>query len=216
METFFHKPLTCRNCNNIARMKILAEVDDSETLWEDTYQYERGTTYNLLKCDACGIVNIISDEWDELCFNPHEEINYTFLYPQDPKIPLGLPEKILTALKKANKIKPIDVDSYAVSLRKLLELVCKDKNIEGDTLPKKLEALVKKNQTPEKLIKISKGLTEFGNIGAHGSDIELTPKENEILESLSLALLEYIYSAPHLADLAEKKVIELNRQLKKG
>ena len=69
-----------------------------------------------------------------------------------------------------------------------------------------LQDLANKNEIPNKLVDVAKGLKDFGNIGAHAGIGELTKKEIPIVEMLTRAILEYIYTAPYLATLAENKL----------
>tara|TARA_R110002111_G_scaffold186936_2_gene252679 strand:- start:1414 stop:1851 length:438 start_codon:yes stop_codon:yes gene_type:complete len=137
---------------------------------------------------------------------PDEEIEYEILFPKDDKIPSGLPIKILNALKAAEKVKTIDVNAYAILLRRLLELVCLDRDASGDTLAQMLNDLAKKGEIPVKLVKVAKGLKDLGNVGAHASIGELSENETPIIKALTSAILEYIYSAPKLAEIAEEKL----------
>jgi hypothetical protein len=52
----------------------------------------------------------------------------------------------------------------------------------------------------------------FGNIGAHPTLGELSDAEVPILDNLCKAILEYVYTAPFLAEQAEKKVKQLKNQ----
>lgn len=69
-----------------------------------------------------------------------------------------------------------------------------------------LKELADKNEISSKLVDVAKGLKNFGNIGAHAKIGKLTKKEIPIVNALSNAILEYVYSAPYLATLAEKKL----------
>ena len=139
-------------------------------------------------------------------FQPVIRINYDFLFPQNLTYPFGLPEKILTAYKATEKVKSIDVNAYAILMRRLLELVCLDRGATIGTLASMLKELADKNEIPEKLVKVAQGLKDFGNIGAHAGSGELTEKEIPIVNALCSAILEYVYSAPHLATIAENKL----------
>lgn len=70
----------------------------------------------------------------------------------------------------------------------------------------KVKDLASKGDIPNNLVKVALGLKNFGNIGAHAGIGELSTKEIPIAEALCKAILEYIYSAPYLANLAEAKL----------
>ena len=201
------KLTNCGHCGNVAQMEVLGTVNDThvETDEDDNYLYEAGTIYEILKCPACKKVNIVSYVWWD-GIETDEEIEYKPLYPLDKDIPQGLPMKILNAYKAAERVKNIDVNAYAILMRRLLELVCIDRNAKGKTLATMLKDLSSKNEIPEKLVDVAIGLKNFGNVGAHAKIGELSQEELPILSALITAILEYIYSAPYLASSAEEKL----------
>jgi len=192
-------------------MHIIGTVNDMAVYHNNDYDPvygpppDQGTIYHVLKCPACQKVNIVSYYWDER-MDSDEDVSYDLMFPADKNIPIGLPEKILKAYKAAEKIKTIDVNAYVILLRRLLELVCIDRNASGGALALMLKDLASKNEIPEKLVKVANGLKDFGNIGAHAGIGELSENEVPIVTALCSAILEYIYSAPHLATLAENKL----------
>ena len=210
------KLISCRHCGNIAKMEIVGNVNDDQTDYdpEDGPIGSWGIHYNILRCPACEKINIVSYTWHD-GIESDDEISYEFLYPQNSSYPIGLPEKILTAFKAAEKVKSIDVNAYAILMRRLLELVCLDRNAKSGTLAVMLKDLATKNEIPEKLVKVAIGLKDFGNIGAHAGSGELTEKEIPIVNALCNAILEYVYSAPYLATLAENKLQTIKNTTKK-
>ncbi|MGY4539890.1 hypothetical protein ACVW0P_004331 [Mucilaginibacter sp. UYNi724] len=218
METKKKKDLsqiiTCRHCGNVSKMEIIGNVNDTHEMNDPQYGFSGyyGTSYNVLQCPspACNKVNIVKYDWDEGM--EREDIRYEFLYPQKNSYPIGLPDPILKAFMAADKVKSIDVNAYATLMRRVLEMVCIDRKATGGTLAAMLKDLHIKNEIPEKLVKVATGLKDFGNIGAHAGIGELTEKEIPILSTLCNAILEYVYSAPYLADLAEEKLKAITKR----
>ncbi|HMK07243.1 MAG TPA: DUF4145 domain-containing protein [Flavobacterium sp.] len=138
------------------------------------------------------------------------EITYEFLYPPEPTYPLGLPANILEAYKSAQEIKPHNANSYATLMRRLLEKVCIEHDAKSNnTLAGMLEELADRHIIPINLVKVAQSLKNFGNIGAHAGSGELSEEEIPIVTALCTAILEYIYTAPYLADLAESKLQQI-------
>jgi hypothetical protein len=199
--------IECRHCGSISKMEILGTVDDLDfEEYDHGPGYSFGTKYDLLKCPApnCKKITIASYSWHEAF--EEGDFPYLFIYPQSSDNPIGLPDKILTALRAAKKVKTIDANAYAILVRRLLELVCIDRKAAGKTLAEMLKDLASKNEIPDKLVKVATGLKDFGNIGAHAGIGELTEKEIPIVTDLCNAILEYVYSAPYLANEAEAKL----------
>lgn len=209
------KLVSCRHCGNISKMEIIGNVSEDHSTYDPDYGHspDCSTTYSVLKCPACEKVNIVTYFWHD-GMESEEEISYEFLFPQNPSYPLGLPEKILNAYKAAEKVKTIEVNAYAILMRRLLEMVCLDKGAGNGSLAEMLKELADKNEIPEKLVKVALGLKNFGNIGAHAGSGELTQREIPIVSALSSAILEYLYSAPYLATLAENKLKSIKSKVK--
>ena len=75
-----------------------------------------------------------------------------------------------------------------------------------DIVDRQLHDLAGRGEIPDKLVNVALSLKNFGNIGAHAGSGELTPAEIPILDSLSRAVLEYVYSAPELVRNAEQRL----------
>ncbi len=97
---------------------------------------------------------------------------------------------------------------------RVLELVCEDRQATGADLFQKLADLSKKTEIPAKLVAVADKLRIFRNFGAHASLGGLTENEVPILESLSRAILEYVYSAPFLAEQAKTALDKLHQRNK--
>jgi hypothetical protein len=216
MAVDLSKLTSCGHCNNISHMRIIGNVNDTHVFEDIEFgpHGEGGTIYCVLECPACKKTNIVIYDWHD-GMESEDEFEYKILFPQEGNLPIGLPDNIASTLKAAEKIKTIDVNAYTILLRRLLELVCIDRKAKGASLALMLKDLANKNEIPEKLVKVASGLKEFGNIGAHAGIGELSEKEIPIVKALTLAILEYIYSAPHLANLAETKLKAIKTRVKK-
>lgn len=217
MEHEFSELTSCGHCGNISQMLELGKATDTFEFTEQEYKHGSppncGNVYRILKCPACSKINIITCLWHE-----DDEVveflkpKYDTIFPIEKSIPIGLPENILKAYKAAERVKTIDINAYVILLRRLLELMCIDRHAKGKTLAEMLKDLSDRNEIPEKLFKVAKGLKDFGNIGAHADIGELSEKEVPIVTALCSALLEYIYSAPYLATIAEVKLEEIKNK----
>ncbi len=204
--------ISCGHCSNISAMESIGHVF-IEAIIEEYPHIDAGTYYDVLTCPSCKNENIVKYYWADY-LESEEDLTYEFLYPIKTNIPMGLPIEIKKGFIAAQTVKFIDASAYALLIRRLLELICFDRNANGEKLYQKLEDLVSKNEIPEKLVKIADGLRLFGNIGAHEKDGTLSEKELPILTDMIISILEYIYSAPYLASMAESKLNALKLKSK--
>jgi len=185
-------------------------VDESD----DGPPVESGDIYELLKCPACKEVILRKYFWHDY-MESEDDITIKPLYPFDTRIPLGLPESIEKAYRAAIKVKSIDANAFGVLVGRVLEMVCTDRSANGNTLYLKLKDLATKGEIPSKLVDVADKLRVLRNVGAHAELGELTPGEVPIVDDLCRALLDYIYTAPHLAERAESSLKKLVKKRKK-
>jgi len=207
MNANVSEKLKCGHCHNIAPMYIIGHVPSITSYSENngSHLYDEGYNYYILNCPACEEVNVVRQFYHS--FMTDEEPNpYEVLYPISNRQPIGLPSDIQKLYEAALKIKTIDAQIYAITLRKILELVCQAKKAKGRSLADKIKDLSQRGEIPVNLVKVANGLKEFGNIGAHEGVGSLSNNEIPLAEALCNAILEYVYTAPHLAERAEKQL----------
>lgn len=200
----------CGHCHNVGPMKIVASGEDSVCEFDDRggLGWQERTTYVVLICASCNKPTL-KTKYVDSATPPWGEPEVSILYPQSSALPLGLPANAQKAYMSAQKVKHVDANSFAVQLRRMLEFICKDQQATGSSLAAKLRNLSDRNLIPDKLAEIAKHLKDFGNVGAHAEDFDLTKAEIPILDSLARAVAEYIYTAPTLAKQAEDRFREL-------
>ena len=204
-ESKFTKAIECKHCFNTAPMRIGAELNKVEKIADNAapFDYDAGYIWEILECPACSEVMLRKNYWhSEIDYSAEEEI----VYPRFFDKPIGLPIKIEKAYEAAQKVKSIDSNAFAVLLGRVLDLVCLDKNACGDSLHKRLQDIAQKGIMPEQLASMAHQLRQLRNIGAHADLGELNRSEIPILESLSKAILEYVYSAPTLMASVQEKL----------
>ncbi len=203
--------IECGICLEVRKMSILDSMsysDEEEVDERSGHTFSWGTIFHLCKCESCNSVNAYFYDWDDSMMPEIDLPVYNSIYPMKSKLPIGLPSKIATAFLAAYKVKRIDVNAYVVLMRRMLEMVCLDRNAKGNSLASMLNDLSINNILPNELVEVAKYLKNFGNIGAHASHGELTDKEIPIVENLAFAILEYVYSAPKLVSDA---IISMNK-----
>ena len=208
-EKKFTEPIKCGHCQNITPMEICAEY--STIRGHEDYQtgmsWDSGSVYQMALCPACEGLIFRTSFWHD-AMDP-SEVRYSTLYTSGQKALRVLPAKIEKAYQAAQKVRNIDANAYGVLLGRVLEFICEDRNATGSTLDKKLKSLADAGEIPKKLVSVASGLRKLRNIGAHANLGELTEQELPVLDNLTHAIVDYVYSAPHLAEEAEKLLARL-------
>jgi|SRR5580704_5815731 hypothetical protein len=210
-EKRFSAVLRCGHCGNRAPMEIAAEYDSVEKSGEIEsggrwVRWRSGQTYYLLSCPSCRQVLLASEPYNTA---QGLDAEIRFLYPVDDTVPAGLPSEVEKAYEAARSVRTIDANAFGVLLGRVLEMVCHDRNAQGRTLNEQLRDLAGKGEIPEKLVHVANGLRGLRNVGAHAAMGGLTSAEVPILDDLARAILEYVYSAPLLAQKAEERLKRL-------
>lgn len=210
-KDIFPQIVVCGHCLNETIMieigSVSKKIEYSGDMPEE-YLPEVYDVYTVLKCPTCKEINVFTYFWNEN-WDAEEDVKLDILYPQNVDYPLGMPENIKEAYNSAEKARFIGANAYAILVRRMLEMVCLDKKAEGKDLANMLSYLAQKGDIPDKLVKVASGLRNFGNIGAHAASGNLTEKEIPILKALARAILEYLYSAPYLANQAELRLNQI-------
>jgi len=203
----FSDALTCNHCGNKAPMTIVSNYSRIRTHEHEgtPLVWDEGPLWETLECPACKGISFRCGYWHE---HMHDETgpDYELLYPAKSKLIRGLPPEIAKSFEAAQKVKPIDTNAFAVLLGRVLDMVCIDKKAKGDSLFNRLKDLADKGIMPQQLADMAHQLRQLRNIGAHADLGDLTDSEIPILESLSNAILEYVYSAPALVQLVQSKI----------
>ena len=212
----FSEVKRCRHCGNTAPMeRVVHYFDNANYVDEGTGEaFEQGTGYELLKCPACQKMELRSYGWAE--WMDGRDVVYDTLYPIGPKVPRGLPPAIAKAYNEALKVRNVSANAYGGIIGRVIDLVCADKNAKGKDLYNKLAYLSKHGAIPDNLMPVADKLRIFRNVGAHAGLGTLTVREVPILENMTCAILEYLYSAPFMVQEAKKALDRLKQAQKTG
>jgi hypothetical protein len=203
----FTTSIKCGHCHNSAPMEIVAEYSGVKDHYDGGNIWEAGPFFEVCKCPACDGITLRRANWHEM-MDP-SEIEFIILYPSSEKALRGLPKKIEAGYQAAQKVRNVDPNAYGVLLGRVLDSVCEDRHAMGDTLDKRLKSLASNGEIPTKLVDVAAGIRRLRNVGAHADLGELTEAELPVLDDLTRAILEYVYSAPLLAEEAEKRFAKL-------
>ena len=209
-------PIKCGHCGNFAPMKRAATYPRIERTWDEEgrISWDEGEIFYILDCLSCGKVMLMRKPYFEPFEGDENEPEPEILFPIDDKLPIGLPDRIKKAYEAALKVRNVDANAFGVLVGRILEMICENRKARGRDLHAKLTDLASRGEIPNNLVGVANGLKNLRNVGAHAALGDLTDEEIPILSSLLRAILEYVYSAPHLSRQAEDRLKKFKKRHK--
>lgn len=207
----------CLHCNNETLMNVKdIYKKESGSIESDSYYYDMTL---VLFCPVCKSYNIINAYWDHSYGNKDSIDEYDIyngknveerhLYPTSSNLlnekSKFLPNVVLNNFRSSIELKNIDTESCLMKLRKSLEMICEDKDADGNSLYEKIESLSNKGVLPSTLNSASTLARKLGNIGVHAADISISKEELENVIELVEYIIRYIYVLPKEIEILTKK-----------
>ena len=188
---------TCYHCGNTGKQDILYFHKQT---WGEDFPNELYEEFNwfLLKCPVCGMVSLKEDYTNDAMVNiKHEQFfEERIVYPKTKFNFRHAPKSIQQAFESAVKVSKIEPAICLLSLRRTLEMICKNKEAQGHTLEEKIKDLADKNILPSTLKDSSWLIRTMGNDAAHADDINYTDYEvGQIIEFVEM-IITYLYELP--------------------
>lgn len=201
---------TCFHCGNTGLMNYVGNTywtyDEVErnALGDIIYAVQIEHEYwHVFECPVCHKPVLIS----EYCFDAQEsrpEIKTE--YPTIAVSRDGVPKDIYSAFESAVKTKGIDYSICLLSLRRVLEMICKDKGAEGRDLEKKINDLIDKKIFPPMIEDACWIIRQMGNDAAHADKIAVYTYDIEQVIGYVATIIDYLYSLPYRVEKMKKKI----------
>lgn len=200
---------TCYHCGNTGKLKYIDKVGWVNNFVERDYDGEiLGCTlleredWYIFECPVCQKPVLISEyTWD-----PDDYTESKIEYPSVAISQEGVPKEIYTAFEAAIKTKGIDFSICLLSLRRVLEMICKDRGAVGNTLEQKIADLVSKNIFTSTLDNACWIIRQLGNEAAHADEIKVYKNDVEqVIEYISI-IIKYLYSMPYQVKRMKEKI----------
>lgn len=199
----------CQRCGNKGIHKVFGCHQKIATIHTDRKGDEFWHEYNyyILECPICESVSFYRKstyEYDELDDGGYQ---YTdeMLYPAKSYEEHGVPKDILNAFMSAKKTYLFDDSICALSLRRVIELICKNKKAIGSNLAEMVKDLIAKNIFPSTFEISLKHIREIGNKGAHDSRLSVSKMELHILLGIVNDIIYFLYTVPAKIKYLEEK-----------
>ena len=211
---------TCFHCGNTGLMNYVGNTywtyDEVErnALGDVIYAVQIEHEYwHVFECPVCHKPVLIS----EYCFDAQESMpEIKTEYPTIAVSRDGVPKDIYSAFESAVKTKGIDYSICLLSLRRVLEMICKDKGAEGRDLEKKIDDLIEKKIFPPMIEDACWIIRQMGNDAAHADKIPVYTYDIEQVIGYVATIIDYLYSLPHRVEKMKKKIKTRKEETKKA
>lgn len=195
MDRKYSAQLICGHCGRKGLASILSDYSqrDRETLTSPcgylAIQSDRpwGVGYSLSLCHSCDQLTLTRIEWHD-DFKP-QEYSYLIMYPAEESM---LPAEVKDAYLAARNFKKTDPETCAIYLRRTLELVCADRQADGESICERIGDLANKGEIPLKLYESALKFESLKNTGIE--------KEIEFLQGLCETVFKCVYQGPALLE----------------
>jgi len=218
MGSIKDKVHTCYNCGNTGILKYIDKINLQDVAHEEDefgnvlyYDIIEDNDWFIFQCPVCEHPVIISEY---TCIGMPEGVSEVeTVYPTPHVNYKGVPEMIRDSFEAAVKTKGIDCSVCLLALRRTLEMICKDKLAEGDTLEKKIQDLINKKVLPGMLNDACWIIRQLGNEAAHADTVRFYKNEVEQVIEYVAVVINYLYSLPIRIN-EHKNEIELRKSSK--
>lgn len=196
---------TCYHCSNQGLLYIVGEATSN---WNDYDEdgiviYWREKKWTMLQCPVCENVSLHTEYTG---FDTPLEIEYVYprntfegIYSKNRLDGYYVPEHIRITFESALKAQHIDSQLCLISMRKTLELICKDQGAKGHSLEQMMESLIKHKKWPMLYRDICWIIRQCGNIAVHAymkAPILSTDSIDKLIGYL-YGIIEYSYIMPN-------------------
>lgn len=192
----------CRFCGNKTKLDIVGShsIDQemeyfNEEIGEEISEWISNTTWLMLKCCVCDNISLGSTYVDMSLGSRGLEFN-SIVFPMKTYDSFHMPKEIYNAYEVALKARYLDGALCLLSLRRTLEIICKQQGeIKGD-LVVKVQNLANRGILPSVLKDASDILRKLGNEAAHGDDKNFDKSQVNQMINFTEAIIDYIYILP--------------------
>lgn len=192
----------CRFCGNKTKIDIVGShsIDQEVEYFEEQIndfvsEWMSSTSWLLLKCCVCNNVSLGSIYVDRSLGS--RGLEYTsIVYPMKTYNSFHMPKEIYNAYEVALKARYLDGALCLLSLRRTLEIICKQQGETRGDLVGKIQNLASKGILPAVLKDASDILRKLGNEAAHGDNKEFDKSQVDQMINFTELIIEYIYILP--------------------
>lgn len=193
------KVILCFHCGNMTFMDLVKNHEHIESQEiNDYYSVDFVRNWYIYSCKVCGEITVNREEWHSEDTYPDGKIivKSTIIYPQVTNKNSNMPEGVFEAFEAAVKVRHIDGAICALSIRRALEKMCKDKGATHRDLYSKLKHLADTKILPPIIDEMAYVLKQLGNAAAHADDVLFDEEMVASMIEFTQIILDYVYNMP--------------------
>ena len=200
MEDITNSVHTCYHCGNTGILKYMGQ-----TLWqnEDITYNDNGEIIScsvlehedwyVFECPVCHRPVIIRQDTFDIASYTYRPVT---VYPSFLMSPAGVPKEIYSAFEAAIRTKGIDYAICLLSLRRVLEMICKEKGAIGKDLETMIENLISTGVLSSAFSDACWVIRQLGNGAAHADKSDIYAYHIEQTIEFVSTIINYLYSMP--------------------
>ncbi len=201
---------TCFHCGNTGILNFIGHTrwNDEDIIYNNNGEIINHTVlehedWYIFECPVCNRPVVIrQDTFDIAEYTYQPEI----VYPSVMVFSDGVPKDIYSAFEAAIRTKGIDYAICMLSLRRVLEMICKENGAEGKDLEKMIENLIEKNILSPAFADACWIIRQLGNSAAHADKADIYAYQvDQVIEYVS-TIINYLYSMPFRVGKLKKKI----------
>ena len=210
---------TCFHCGNTGILNFIGKTrwNSEDIIYNDNgeivnYTILEHEDWYIFECPVCNRPVVIRQDTFDIA-------NYVYqpetVYPSVMVFSEGVPKEIYSAFEAAIRTKGIDYAICMLSLRRVLEMICKDKGAVGRDLDQMIRDLIDRNILSPAFDDACWVIRQLGNSAAHADKADIYAYQvDQVIEYVS-TIINYLYSMPTRVAKLKKRIEEQKEAEKK-
>ena len=204
----------CYHCGNKGLLYVEGQTVSkwTEKVGYGYNEYEEDVgaiTWKLLKCPVCQLVSLYTIDDDYINDERIKRIDY----PRTKLEACWVPATISEPFEAALKVRSINSEICLISLRMVLEAICRNQGARGNTLVDMVSDVIKRGILPDIYKDACDIIRTLGNKAAHAdSSSALYKNEVEKIITFLEKMIDYLYVLPKEIELLKNRIDSTEQQ----
>jgi hypothetical protein len=191
---------TCFHCGNSGVLNFIGHTrwNDEDVIYNDngeiiSYNVLEHEDWYIFECPVCNRPVVIRQDTFDIAEYTYQPVT---VYPSVMVFSDGVPKEIYSAFEAAIRTKGIDYAICMLSLRRVLEMICKEKDAKGKDLEGMIDNLIEKGILSPAFSDACWVIRQLGNSAAHADKTDIYAYQvDQVIEYVS-TIINYLYSMP--------------------